>query len=89
MFSTPAGCSRRGLDEKFVKKLGHTVFTEIRRVRVNYITSLLLESNKSISEIALELGYNDSDHIARFFRQEKNMTPLEYRKKYAGKTNRD
>jgi LacI family transcriptional regulator len=81
-------CSRRSLDEKFQRYLGHTVFSEIRRARVENIAHLLLETDLSISQIAFNLGYNDSGHIARFFRQEKNMTPQAYRKQYAGrKTN--
>jgi len=77
------GCSRRGLDEKFHKILGHSIFAEIRRIRIEMICNMLLKTNRSISEIALALGYNDADHIARFFKQEKHMTPFEYRKTYA------
>ena len=79
------GCSRRSLDEKFQKHLGYTVFAEIRRVRVENIARLLLENDLSISQIALELGYNDSDHIARFFKQEKGMTPQAYKKDFSTK----
>lgn len=80
-------CSRRNLDEKFRRTFGHTVFSEIRRVRAETITRLLLETNLSVSQIALDLGYNDSDHIARFFKQEKNITPQAYRKQALGGTN--
>lgn len=78
-------CSRRGLDEKFQKHLGYTVFAEIRRVRVENIARMLLETDMSISQIALTLGYNDSDHIARFFKQEKLVTPQAYKKHFASK----
>lgn len=77
-----ADCSRRGLDEKFRRLLGHTVFAEIRRVRAESIAHLLLETDLTVSQIALDLGYNDSDHIARFFKQEKHMTPQTYRKEF-------
>ena len=76
------GCSRRGLDEKFKRFLGHSVFAEIRRIRTDNIGQMLIETNLSISQIAFQLGYHDPDHIARFFRQEKNMTPQAYRKKF-------
>ena len=79
------GCSRRSLDEKFQNHLNYTVFAEIRRVRIENIAMMLLETDMSISQIALELGYNDSDHIARFFRQEKKMTPQAYKKHFASK----
>ena len=77
------GCSRRGLDKKFKHLVGHTVFAEIRRARTENITRMLTETNLNISQIAFQLGYNDADHIARFFRQEKNMTPQAYRKKFS------
>ena len=77
------GCSRRGLDEKFKRFLGHSVFSEIRRTRTDNIRRMLIETNLSISQIALQLGYHDPDHIARFFRQEKNMTPQAFRKKFS------
>lgn len=80
---TAAGCSRRSLDEKFQRHLGYTVFAEIRRVRIENIAQMLLETDLNISTIAFNLGYNDSDHIARFFKQEKGLTPQAYRNKYA------
>ena len=78
-----AGCSRRALDEKFQRYLGYTVFAEIRRVRIENIARMLLETDLNISNIAYNLGYNDSDHIARFFKQEKGLTPQAFRNKYA------
>ncbi|MBI9017722.1 MAG: DNA-binding transcriptional regulator [Phycisphaerae bacterium] len=77
------GCSRKGLDQKFQRCLGHSVFAEIRRMRIQNICNMLSNTNISISEIALKLGYNDADHIARFFKQEKDITPMEYRKKFS------
>ncbi len=75
-------CSRRNLDEKFRRYIGHTVFSEIRRARVESISHLLSETDLPISQIAFNLGYNDSGHIARFFKQEKNITPKAFRKQY-------
>jgi LacI family transcriptional regulator len=77
------GCSRRGLDEKFKRFLRHSVFSEIRRVRTENIARMLIETDLSISQIAFQLGYHDADHIARFFRQEKKMTPQSYRKRFS------
>ena len=74
--------SRRNLDEKFCKILGHTVFSEIRRVRSEAISRMLIETDLTISEIAIKLGYNDSDHIARVFRKAKKITPINFRNTY-------
>ena len=74
--------SRCGLYLRFHKSLGHSVHDEIKRARTDIIAHLLLNSDLSISQIALELGFSDSNHIARFFKKVKGITPLNYRKKY-------
>jgi len=38
-----------------------------------------------ISQIAAELGYDSDNHLARYFHQEKKMSPKSYRKKYRSK----
>jgi AraC-like DNA-binding protein len=38
----------------------------------------------SISDIAQALGFSDMAHISRYFRREKGMSPLAYRKRYLG-----
>lgn len=80
--SAAIGVARRTLEEKFRITLGHSVFHEIRRCRVDGICKLLIETDMTITDIALMLGYNDSDHIARFFKKEKNMTPKHFRNTY-------
>jgi len=80
--ASAVGISRRSLEKKFHYTLGHSIFEEIRRYRIETICKLLIETDMSISEIALMLGYNDSDHIARFFKKEKNITPKQFRDTY-------
>jgi LacI family transcriptional regulator len=77
-----AGLSRRVLEKRFRAFLGRSILSEIRRVRVDQICHMLLETNHSVSQIALALGYAGIEHIARYFRQEKGVTPLAFRKRY-------
>jgi two-component system response regulator YesN len=49
----------------------------------------LIETDLTISEIALMFGYNDPDHIARFFKKEKNVTPKQFRNTYGLKKRYD
>ena len=77
------GCSRRNLHRKFERILGRSVHKEIKRMRIETICQMLLETDLPISHIALTFGYQSADHIARFFKQEKGVTPLAYRKQYA------
>ncbi|MFO1497969.1 MAG: DNA-binding transcriptional regulator [Verrucomicrobiota bacterium] len=80
-----AGLSRRVLEKRFQQLLRRSVLREIRRVRVAQICRLLAETNESISEIGLTLGYSGTEHLARYFRQEKHMTPLAYRRQFGRK----
>lgn len=80
-----AGLSRRVLEKRFRKLLRRSALSEIRRVHVDQICRMLVETNQSIAQIAQALGYNGTEHVARYFRREKQMTPLAYRAKYGRK----
>lgn len=75
-------CSRRYLHTKFKRVLGRSVYDEIRRTRIEQIARHLRETDRSISQIARDFGYNDANHIARYFRHDMGMNPLEYRRKF-------
>jgi len=48
---------------------------------------LLLRSNLSIGEIAVRLGYADTAHLTRSFRQWQGYSPRDFRRTYgAGET---
>jgi LacI family transcriptional regulator len=74
--------SRRVLEKRFRSVLGRSVLSEIKRARVDQICRFLVETNHSISEIAAATGFPGVEHFARYFRQEKRMTPLGYRKAF-------
>ena len=79
---TAVSCSQRSLHEKFVKILGRTVHDEIKRMRVEQIALMLRETDLTISQIAFDLGYSDANHISRYFRSAKGISPLDHRKRY-------
>jgi LacI family transcriptional regulator len=74
--------SRRTLADRFLQSLGHTVTEEIHRRRVEHIKLLLTATNRSIVQIAKQLGYFTDRHFARYFHRQVGMTPREYRKRY-------
>jgi LacI family transcriptional regulator len=76
--------SRRVLEKRFRTTLGRSILDEIRRTRVEQIIQMLTETAMSISDIAQALGFSDMAHISRYFRREKGMSPLAYRKRYLG-----
>jgi LacI family transcriptional regulator len=79
-----AGISRRLLEMRFRRELGCSVLDEIRRSHTDKMAQLLVETHLTVSEIADTLGFGDVQHFARYFRSIKNMSPLAYRKTYAG-----
>ena len=49
-------------------------------IRVNRASELLLKTNKTILEIALEVGYNTEKTLSRNFIRFRSMTPRNFRK---------
>ncbi|MBN1123884.1 MAG: DNA-binding transcriptional regulator [Sedimentisphaerales bacterium] len=82
-----AALSRRVLEKRFRQILNRSVHEEIRRVRIDQIVTMLLETDLSIAEIAFRLGFPGVEHIARYFRKEKSMSPQEFRKIHAHRLN--
>lgn len=75
-----AGLSRRVLEKRFRKLLGYSALQEIRRVRTDQIARLLVETDLPVARIAETLGFDDVQHVARYFRGAKRVSPLAYRK---------
>jgi LacI family transcriptional regulator len=72
--------SRRSLEQRFRNKLNRSINSEIRRIRVEHISKLLVETDLSISEIAYSLGFSSAEHISRYFQREKGKCLREFRK---------
>ncbi len=63
----------------FRKELGVTPIAYLNRYRVNQAKQLLSDPSKSITEIALEVGFSDSGYFSRVFRREVGVSPEAYR----------
>jgi len=63
----------------FRQELGTTPIRYLQRYRVNQARSLLLESNKTITEIALMVGFSDGGYFSRLFHRENGMSPDKFR----------
>jgi YesN/AraC family two-component response regulator len=64
----------------FRKELGMTPITYLNRYRISQAKVLLKESDRSITEIALAVGFSDSGYFSRVFRREVDLTPEAYRR---------
>lgn len=73
--------SRRNLEVKFKDEMGTSIYQFILTCRINYFAHLLLTTDRTLFDLALESGFNDCKNIARIFKKIKGYTPTEYRKK--------
>jgi LacI family transcriptional regulator len=80
--SRAAGLSRRALENRFRLELGRSILQEIRRIRVDLISQMLVETDLPVSDIARARGYENLQHIARYFRKEKHMSLVAFRKSH-------
>lgn len=76
------GISRTAIQNRFRIVVGRTIYDEIKRIRIELIASMLRETDMSIEEIALELGFSCGKHISRYFSQKKGVSPMKYRYEY-------
>ena len=51
-------------------------------LRLNYAQKLLLKTNKSVTDIALDCGFDNASYFAKKFKAGLGLTPKEYRQKY-------
>ena len=64
----------------FRRSTGNTFTDFVNRVRVNKACQLLLETDKYISTICYEVGFNNVANFNRRFSEFRGMTPSEFRK---------
>lgn len=77
--------SRRNLEIRFKKELDTSIYQFILRLRINHFANLLLTTDRSLFDLALESGFNDCKNISRVFKKFKGVTPIEYRKEWEDK----
>ncbi|MCD7739549.1 MAG: helix-turn-helix transcriptional regulator [Lachnospiraceae bacterium] len=54
----------------------------INYYRIECACHLLSSTRLSVTEIAYQVGYNDSGYFIRRFKKSKGVTPLQYRELY-------
>ncbi len=75
------GSSVRQLDRSFVEHAGAAPAVVWREMRLRHARWRLLNSSRTITQIAYECGFADSAHFSRWFRRSFGETPNAYRKK--------
>jgi AraC-like DNA-binding protein len=65
----------------FRQELGMTPIAYLNRYRITQAKRLLKESDATITQIALDVGFSDSGYFSRVFRREAGMSPDAYRRR--------
>jgi signal transduction histidine kinase/CheY-like chemotaxis protein len=78
------GISADYLTDCFRQELGVTPMIYIRRYRIRQACELLRNSDQSITQTALAVGFTDSAHFTRTFQREMKVTPRAFRRSKQG-----
>jgi LacI family transcriptional regulator len=74
--------SRRVLEKKFKQVMRTSLYQCIQDRRINQFTKILLTSDCSMHEAALQSGFDSYKNMSRIFRKYKSISPAVYRKLY-------
>ena len=64
----------------FKNQLGKSYSEYLSHIRIKNVSRLLLNTDKSITEIAIETGYQYPGNLSAAFRQKTGLTPQQYRR---------
>ncbi|HEY6843026.1 MAG TPA: AraC family transcriptional regulator [Thermoanaerobaculia bacterium] len=67
------------LSSVFRRVHGRTLADEQRRLRVEFASRRLIDSDASLAEVSLESGFADQPHFTRTFKRMTGLTPAQYR----------
>ncbi|OUS26758.1 AraC family transcriptional regulator [Gammaproteobacteria bacterium 45_16_T64] len=77
--ATQFDMSVRTFNRRFKKANGKTPLQHLQNIRIDVAKDLLKNTNLSIGEISLAVGYLDMGHFAEIFKKNLAITPSEYR----------
>ena len=77
-----AHMSKRNFIRSFQAAMGTSPIAHLVQLRVNRGASLLRRTDQSVTEIAFQVGFTDSNYFTRQFNKLIGVTPSQYRKQY-------
>jgi AraC family transcriptional regulator len=75
------GVSKFYFTRLFKNALGVSSSHYLLNLRMNEAKRLLRETKRSVVDVALDVGYANPSHFARFFRRETGLSPSDYRQR--------
>ncbi len=79
------GMSQRTLNRRFKQATGMSPGRYLQQLRLEQARELLRDSNLSIAEIAVSVGYQDIGYFSTLFREQMAQSPTAYRQAVRGK----
>jgi AraC-like DNA-binding protein len=76
--------SERQIQRYFKRYTGTSVLTYVNSLRVTAACMDLTTTAKSVTAIAFDAGFNDSNYFSRCFKNFTGLSPQDYRKRYNG-----
>jgi len=74
------GMSRRSLERRFARHVGHSATEEVARVQLRRVKELLVGTDLSLEEVTREAGFSHLSSMHRLFKNTFAITPGNYRK---------
>jgi len=78
-FASKYHISEAYLSSLFARTAGVSLTNYIMRERVERSAGLMLQTNRKISDIAMEVGYEDPRYFMKIFKKVTGETPTDYR----------
>lgn len=75
-----SGMCRRRLEDAFRRHVGHSMRTELTRLRIEHAVKLLRETDLKLMAVADESGFSSLEHMSRIFKRELHESPGSCRK---------
>lgn len=75
--------ARRTFERRFKKATSNTVLEYIQRVKIEAAKKELEHGRKTVNEVMYDVGYNDTKAFREVFKKITDMTPVDYRNRYA------
>lgn len=77
-----AGLSKSRTSHLFREETGYSLLDYKIKLRVDYGKHLLLNSDMSLADVAIEIGFFDQSHFTKTFKKVEQMPPSHFRRKY-------
>lgn len=74
--------SERTLIRRFQAVLGQSPLTYLQHLRIDSARALLEASDRSVEQIACQVGYSDASSFSRLFRERVGLSPAAYRRRF-------